>query len=1086
MRHRVTPRLPEAPIVCKPKQRGLNQARGRGLPAWRCWRCWRQGWIALVLAGLWPLLEAAPWVWPERPWGSFRGVVPNLIVSVSEGQGLSPAELQAWREGLASALAAVPDGRLYLAFQSLSACRESPPSDGLGPRCPPLTLRSLGPDSRQAWHEWLQTLQPSPSLSAHALMVEVARLLGRPGPTGPYAAWPGVQEAPAIACRPSSHLLISNDPWNSVTSAEPGPDVQPSEDGSRRWLPDGQLFDPYGATVPQTQVYRDPYAHARSVDAGPGQGSLADLAFQLWADDAQPALPDQVRPLWHEPTRHPAGLLPYWNPRNDPAVWQHAITHVLVSGPAVRWPDAPGPDTPRPAWGGHDRAGDFTALVAGTLGWCSPLSGTTATAPQHCGSRSDARAQDLWHMALNGRGRLVAVTSPWAWQQGLGSLLTQVLQDAMLPVQGQHQLTQRVADAHGEVQAGYDVQSWRGTLTAGVWQGDVGTALTAAWDAAAQLDALSPAQRTLWSHNGQQPIRFEWAELAPTQQAALAGVAPPALLSPEQANVGQSVWRYATGDRQQEQRQGGPWRNRSSLLGAIHHAAPWRLSPPDPSLPWPGHADFAERLRQRPGLLFVAANGGALHAFDAVSGRERLAYFPRGVMAALRTLADPAGARPYTVDGTPWGGDFWDGQVWRTALVGGLGRGGRGYFVLDVTDPTTWADPRHRPGVWLDATDDPDPDLGHQWLAPARHVSHADRSVQITQLNDGRWAVVLGNGLNSRSERAVLLVQYLDGARERLKLPTDGLGGQGNGLSTPQVIDLDGDGRADVAYAGDLLGQLWKFDLSAPQAAGWQVAWSGRPLMVARDANGQTQPITVAPLWTPHPQGGLMLSFGTGRALTESDLLGTTPQSLYSVWDNTPLVATRPGVRWGASQPLPARWRQAPTPILVAQQLGPAEAVGAATLYRSSRFPVVYGGASGARGWFMDLPAGARVLEAGRAVQRLFWVHTEVPAQPVAEPGGCDEAWWPAQGRDVLLDVFNGSAPAEGSFALLDAQGQPQWAASAGFSAWQTAAGPRAWRPQGLGDWQGSPVQAADGSSVAWRVRGRGSPSARLGWRRLR
>ncbi|WP_273947884.1 pilus assembly protein [Curvibacter cyanobacteriorum] len=1017
-------------------------------------------------------------------------MVPNLIVSVADGQDLSPADLQTWQTGLVSALAAVPDGRLHLAFQALSGCRRATASAGTAASCPPLTLRPLGPGSRQAWREGLQALQAGPSLSAHDLMVAVARLLGRQGPEGPYAAQPGTQEAPAVACRRSTHLLISADAWNGLASAEPGLEPQASEDGQRRALPDGQWFDPYGATATQTRVYRDAFAHARSADAGPGQGTLADLAFQLWADDAQLDLPDLVRPLWHEPTVGPAGLTPYWNPRNDPAVWQHAITHGLVSGTTARWPNAAWPDAPRPAWLGHDRAGDFIALTAGTVGWCSPLSRPSGadgpTPPQRCGTLADARAQDLWHMALNGRGRLVAATAPWAWQQGLDSLLAQVIQDAMLPPEPQQLTTQRLADAQGEVQAGFEAQSWRGTLTAGAWQGAVGTALSPSWDAATQLEALAPEQRTLWSHDGQQGIRFEWAALAPAQQAALAGVTASEPLLPAQAAVGQSVWRHAIGDRQQEMRWGGPWRNRRGVLGAVHHAAPWRLRPPDPSLPWPGHAEFADRLSQRPGLVFVAANGGALHAFDAASGRERMAYFPRGTLAALRTLADPAGARPYTVDGPPWGGDFWDGQVWRTALVGGLGRGGRGYFVLDVTDPTDWVNPQHRPGVWLDATDDPDPDLGQQWLAPAPHPSQPDRAVQITQLNDGRWAVVLGNGLNSASEQAVLLVQYLDGARERLKLPTDGLGGQGNGLSSPQLIDLDGDGRADVAYAGDLLGQMWKFDLSATQATRWQVAWEGRPLLVARDAEGQPQPITVAPMWTPHPLGGLMLSWGTGRALTEADLLGTATQSLYSVWDNTPIVATRPGVRWGASQPLPTRWRQAPTPVLVAQQLGAAEAVGAATLYRSSRHPVVYGSPSVVRGWFMDLPAGQRVLEPGRALQRLFWAHTEVPAQPVAGRGPCDEAWWPAQGRDYVLDVFNGTAAAEGSFALIDGQGQPQWAASAGFSAWRTEAGPRAWRPQGLGEWQGRSTQTAEGPPVTWRVRGTGSPSARLGWRRLR
>ncbi|MDD0809527.1 PilC/PilY family type IV pilus protein [Curvibacter sp. RS43] len=1019
-------------------------------------------------------------------------MTPNLIVSMAEGRDLSASELQTWQQGLDLALDAIPDGRLRLGFQSLARCQPGSAVVNPEPGCPALRLRTLDANARQLWRHWLQGLRPSANLSAHVLMAEAGRFMRSRGPEGPYAAQPGQQETPVASCRKSTHLLISNDAWNGVQSAEAGALPQASEDGQRWTLPDGRVYDPYSVTGAQTRVYRDAHAHAVTTPKGQPQGSLADVAFTHWAQDLQPDLPDQLTPLWHEIAQpEPWGLEAYWNPRNNPATWQHLLTHALVSGAGARLPGPQDAGRSGPAWGGHDRAGDFAALVGGRLGWCNPFSKASSAdgpwPPQACTSVPEARLQDLWHAALNGRGRFIAAADAWRWRQGLDSLLAQVLNDAALPAQEQTLLTQTQSDPQGVLQAGFLQRSWRGWLQASAWQGVTGLARVPTWEAGEQLDRVPPEQRVIWSHNGRQAIRFDWAELSPSQQAALAGVPAAWALQPEHTEQGQSLWRYARGERSLEMRWGGPWRNRASVLGAIVHSQPWVLNPPDASLPGVGHAAFAERLRARPRLVFVGALDGALHGFDGATGLERLAYVPLGALPALRTWADPAGSRPYTVDGSPFAGDFWDGQVWRTALVGSLGRGGRGYFVLDVTDPSRWTDSLAAPGVWLDRTDDPDPDLGHLVFAPSRDPAQPDRSGQVTQLNNGRWAVLLGNGVNSASEQAVLLVQYLDGARERLKLPTDGQGGQGNGLSTPQVIDLDGDGRADLVYAGDQWGQLWKFDLSSGQSAAWGVAWGGRPLLVARDALGQPQPITVPPMWTPHPLGGLMLSWGTGRALSEADLPSKTPQSLYSVWDNTPISQVPQGLVLGASQPLPARWRQTQPVPLVEQRLSPSEGVGDPPFYRSTREPVPYAGQPAARGWFLDLPTpGERVLEAGRAVQRLFWVHSDILTQPVPSADACEERWLPAQGRDYLLDVFTGSAPASASGVLQTGDARTPSRGLVGVIAWRSGGGPRLWRGQGLGEWLGA--GGGDAATPAWqiRVRGAGSPSARLGWRRLR
>jgi type IV pilus assembly protein PilY1 len=193
-----------------------------------------------------------------------------------------------------------------------------------------------------------------------------------------------------------------------------------------------------------------------------------------------------------------------------------------------------------------------------------------------------------------------------------------------------------------------------------------------------------------------------------------------------------------------------------------------------------------------------------------------------------------------------------------------------------------------------------------------RTVANPAWAVQITRLNHkvsgrNRWAVLLGNGINSTDETASLLIQYLDGDRELVKLTADSTTGGGNGLSHPQVIDLDNNGTADVVYAGDQKGRLWKFDLTDTNPSQWKVAFNGNPLFVARgepdpanpSGGGVPQPITTAPTWAYNrisdgstTINGLNLMFATGRNITPLDPASAEVQTIYSVWDNTHVALT--------------------------------------------------------------------------------------------------------------------------------------------------------------------------------------------------
>jgi len=113
-----------------------------------------------------------------------------------------------------------------------------------------------------------------------------------------------------------------------------------------------------------------------------------------------------------------------------------------------------------------------------------------------------------------------------------------------------------------------------------------------------------------------------------------------------------------------------------------------------------------------------------------------------------------------------------------------------------------------------------------------------------------------------------------------------------NGLSTPLIVDVDNDFKADYAYAGDLDGNLWKFDLTSSNIADWDVAYKDgstpKPLFQAKDAIGNTQPITAMPDVMRHcdlTQPGYFVTLGTGRYLGATDFSNISTQSIYGIWD---------------------------------------------------------------------------------------------------------------------------------------------------------------------------------------------------------
>ena len=587
----------------------------------------------------------------------------------------------------------------------------------------------------------------------------------------------------------------------------------------------------------------------------------------------------------------------------------------------------------------------------------------------------------------------------------------------------------------------YDARDWSGSVTgyrihaktaqldaAGLW-GQV-PATAASPEAAAKaarphstaslMDAHDdrwPASRLVVSarteHGATTGISWEWHAMSPAQQEALKTVDGVLDTAPDADARARERLDHIRGDRTREQsaKPPGPLRSRGSRQGDIVNSRLWLVAgPPSSAHALENHAGFRAASRLRASMLYVGGNDGLLHGFDAGTGEEKIAYLPEGLLPRIAALTEPGYRHAYFVDGSPLSGDLYLGAPgsrdpgrWRTYLAGFLGAGGRGYFVLDITDPRAF-DAAHADSlVVLDRTpqDGMDRDIGHVTSETVMEASDPSISRQITRMNNGRWALVMGNGYNSADERAVLLIQYLDKGKELFKITTEAgsAPGLGNGLSAPRLIDLDGNGTPDLAYAGDLHGNLWKFDLGAATAGEWKVAFGGVPLFVATGPGpaAMRQPITTAPVWKAHPDGGLMLAFGTGRDLTDADRLDSHVQTIYGVRDDS--VAGHADKGDPGQGPVGSGRDR-----LAAQTLRTDTARGPGTV---SSHPVPYTGSQARRGWFLDLPVARE-----RVLQNPGWFEGDLIDVWSIVPASADGTAISAARRfRTTIDIVHGAAP---------------------------------------------------------------------------
>lgn len=541
---------------------------------------------------------------------------------------------------------------------------------------------------------------------------------------------------------------------------------------------------------------------------------------------------------------------------------------------------------------------------------------------------SQGKIDDMLHAAVNGRGQFLSAVNPQELQTALESAFLEFTQAASS--------TSAAAFNSTSLQEGtllyrgfYDLRDFTGELTATQVNSDGTLEPAPVWRASEQLNPgnKQPNDRVLvtFDATNRSGIAFRDTDLTPEQQLIL--------------NADEVA--YLRGSRAQEQPAGALRRRPTSngLLGDIVNSSPVYVGPPRgldrDQAPYPEsdlYSDFIEDRENRRKLVYVGANDGILHGFDALTGEEVFGYVPNKVIDGTQTyhndlddFTSPFYQHDYFVDLSPRISDAYvkgstgaASRAWNTILLGGLGAGGKGYFALNVTHPDSdfsteanatdavlWEftdEDDTAPSGLTDPNGDPVKDLGYALSLPTLAMSNVGGGTE------NEWVAIFGNGPNSTAGVAKLFVLFpdrgLDGwdAGDFVKLDTgrgvpiapEQMAGFPNGLGTPTLVDTDLNGTVDWVYAGDRLGNLYRFDLCDRDVMTHECSsdpddWTVTRLFTATYFDGSVdrlQPILSQPLVMKHPhEDGFLIIFGTGSYITKEDADDEEIQSIYAIWD---------------------------------------------------------------------------------------------------------------------------------------------------------------------------------------------------------
>lgn len=449
-------------------------------------------------------------------------------------------------------------------------------------------------------------------------------------------------------------------------------------------------------------------------------------------------------------------------------------------------------------------------------------------------------------------------------------------------------------------QATFNSSDWSGELLAYPMNGDgtIDTNEDAKWQTDNTLTRSST--RNIYTYDGIATDKSlvelnttAWDSSVPTLKSALR------LTGELDDTLALKRFKWLLGSNTDEGTTGG-LRTRTKLLGDVVNSDPayagatsqrYNMLPAEYGSA--SYSDYVDKKKGKKSALFVGANDGMMHAFNATTGEELFAYIPRGVYSKLAEVSKPAYKHQYLVDGPMYVGDvYFDsdgggaGGKWRTIVAGTLGYGGRGAYALDVTDVLDGTS--DAPTVIFDVNEE-DSKLGED-------LGYSAGKMLIVPTAGGHWTAIFGNGTDSKNGVAKLIAIDIENPGASSAIDTKV---SGNGLSGVALLP-SGTGVTTYAYAGDLLGNVWKFDLTKMAPAYGSVE-RPEPLIKVIDADGVEQPITATPTLGLNSikkvgvgvsaKPSVMVYFGTGKYYEKDDGKSATVQSIYAIADAGKTIA---------------------------------------------------------------------------------------------------------------------------------------------------------------------------------------------------
>lgn len=658
--------------------------------------------------------------------------------------------------------------------------------------------------NKQAFFNTNFSILPSGSTPLRSALAAAGRLYA-----GKYSYDP-VQ----ASCQQNFTILSTDGYWNTYSeTATYGPFDMSGGVGTNVGDTDGTLALPYRDALAQSDT-------------------LADIASYYWQTDLRPSMVNNV------PTSN-----------RDKANWQHMTTFTLGLGLDGLLQYAPNYEV-----GG---SADYNNLLNGVAGysWGDPIN-----------NQSDSRVDDLWHAAVNGHGLYFSASNP---NDVVSSLTTAIIEAASVTGGGAAAATSNLEPVAGDnfaYTASYTTKEWSGNLEARTIDLTTGQlASVASWSAQALLDTNAAAgTRVLYGIDNaasttdkKYPLTFTNVQAKgfdtyfdPAQLSQCTGTFATCL-----GQTRNNLFDFLMG--KDAANPNASYRSRAHVLGDIVNSQPVYVGVPQFSYADAGYAAFAATNSTRSSLVYVGANDGFIHAFNAVTGDEAWAIATGETLKKMYKIADISydNNHQYFTDGKLTVGDVYDGTNWKTILAGGLNAGGKSYYAVDITNPAV-------PVALWEYTD---PEIGFTYGNPI-----------ITKLSNGTWVVVVTTGYNNGNAGKLVILNANTGALI-YKISTGSANNSGLAKISNFILDSSTDNTTASIYGGDLDGNLYKFTLGTASGTSTKIATVGLPM-------------TTKPALTRLADNTPVLSVATGMFLQIVDKTDITPQYVFNMKDNGVLL----------------------------------------------------------------------------------------------------------------------------------------------------------------------------------------------------